>query len=82
MPTPIELLHRFLLHAILLHGGLTLPTLLTVLPMPPDTVIEGVRTLQAAGVVDTVDDHLHVVPLAYAHVRQHLADEAFLIDAF
>ncbi len=79
--------HHFVLHALLLHGGLDRGTLLAVLPLPRHDVLRRVRELCDAGILiedgEEGDGGELSVPLsAYVPVRQRLADEGFLIDAF
>jgi hypothetical protein len=82
LTTDLDQLHRFVLHAILLHGGLSLSMLATLLPFSREDISRRVSELRTAGVLHEQNDTLRVTLLAYPEVRQDLVGEGFLADAF
>ncbi|GAA5505252.1 hypothetical protein [Novipirellula caenicola] len=82
MPASNDRVHRFILHAILLHGGLSLDSLATVLSFPRDEIRRRVSELCRGRVLVTQDDLLRVNLIAYPIVRRDLQSEGFLTDAF
>jgi hypothetical protein len=70
----------FVLHALLLHGGLTNQGLAQVLPLSAAEVIESVHRLQPAGVIETVGDRYRVTAISYPAVRKILFQEGYLVD--
>lgn len=79
-PAGLDRLDRFVLHALLLHGGLAVTTLGGVLPFPEDDVRGRLRKLAAAGVVGEQEGIWTVEPAAYGPVRRLLAVEQMLVD--
>ncbi len=77
-----ESLHRFILHAILLHAGLSFATLDMLLPFSRDDIGRRLSELRAAGFVDEQTGLFRVSRVAYPEVRQDLCGEGFLVDAF
>ncbi len=75
-------LHRFILHAILLHAGLSVATLDTLLPFSREDICRRIRELRAAGFVNEQNGLFRVSLAAYPQVRQDLCGEGFLVDAF
>lgn len=80
--TQIGQRHRFVLHAILLHGGLTQSMLTALLPATREETWSAIRELQAAHILQTQGDTLHIAPTAYPEVRRDLHEEGFLTDTF
>ena len=78
----VDRLHRFVLHSILLHGGLSQSSLYTILPFSPDDIQRRVSALQRANVLDEQDERLRVTLTAYPLVRRDLQNEGLLTDAF
>ncbi|WP_442510707.1 hypothetical protein SH528x_002347 [Novipirellula sp. SH528] len=81
-PVDSDRMHRFVLHAVLLHGGLSLASLLAILPFSRDEIYRRVRELCRAHFLDEQDDVLRVNLVAYPIVRRDLQSEGFLTDAF
>ncbi len=82
LPSEVDSLHRYVLHAILVHGGLWTDTLFRLLPFSQVNVARGLSDLEAAGITESHDEELQISPLAYPVIRQHLCDEGFLVDDF
>ncbi len=82
LASELDDLHRFVLHALLLHAGLSLPTLMSLLPFPHEDVCGHVRELRHAGLISEQNGLDHVTLTAYPLVREHLVGEGFLSDAF
>ncbi len=78
----IKQLHRFILHTLLLHAGLPLSTLTSLLPFAREEVCSCVSELRFAGVIDEQNEILRVTLTAYPKVRQDLIGDGFLADAF
>jgi len=68
------------LHALLLHNGLSAPLLSELLPLGHETVLQIVHRLRTARLVTDADECWQVVPLGYPAVRAFLDREGFLID--
>ena len=75
-------LHRFILHAILLHAGLSVATLDTLLPFSREDICRRMSELRAAGFVHEQNGLFQVSLAAYPEVRQDLCGQGFLVDAF
>ena len=75
-------LHRFILHAVLLHAGLSLATLDTLLPFSREEICRRMSELRAAGFVNEQNGLFQVSLAAYPEVRQDLCGKGFLVDAF
>ncbi len=75
-------LHRFILHGILLHGGLSVATLDTLLPFSREDICRRMSELRSAGFVHEQNGFFQVLLAAYPEVRQDLCGEGFLVDAF
>ena len=72
----------FLLHTLLLHDGVSttlLPPLVQSLTHP---LAEGLKELQASGMVDHQQDTWRVTPLGYPAARRYLLGEEYLVDDF
>ena len=82
LSTDVDQLHRFVLHAILLHGGLSISMLVTLLPFSREDIFRRVSELRTAGVLHQQNDTFRVTLTAYPEVRQALIGEGFLSDAF
>ncbi len=78
----VDPLHRFILHAILLHAGLSLATLDTLLPFSREDICRRMSELRAAGFVHEQNGLFQISLAAYPEVRQDLCGEGFLADAF
>lgn len=72
----------FVLHALLLHRGLSAEVLALLLPFSRAGVISQLLRLQARGVLLREGECWQVAPLAYPAVREFLHARAYLTDAF
>ena len=82
IPDEVDRVHRFVLHALLLHGGMTLSSLQLILPFDRADIVRRVTSLHRWGLLEDKDDIVQVRLVAYPTVRQNLLDEGFLTDAF
>ncbi len=78
----LDQLHRFVLHYVLLHGGLSLGLLVKLLPQPVHDLHSRVSELRQAGILAENGDQLHVTLATYPLIRRNLDSEGFLTDAF
>lgn len=78
----VDRVHRFVLHSLLLHGGMTLSSLQLILPFDRADIVRRVTSLQRWGLLEARDEIMQVRLLAYPIVRQNLLDEGFLTDGF
>jgi hypothetical protein len=69
------------LHALLLHSGLTGQVLPELLPLTPTEIMETLHLLKAAGLLTEEQGFWRVAPLGYPAVRQYVKKEGYLIDA-
>jgi hypothetical protein len=74
--------HAFVLHALLLHGGLTADTLHRVVPLAPGDVTETLYLLHNARLLEQNEDVWRVTAQGYPVVRQFLSDNSYPIDRF
>ncbi len=81
LPLNGDRVHLFILHALLLHGGLSLSSLLMVLPFSRDEIQRRISELCGASILEEQDEELRVTLLAYPIVRRDLQSEGFLTDA-
>jgi len=72
----------FILHALLLHGSLSLNALALILPIETGEVTRILHRLQAAGLVETAGDRWQVPAPVYPAVRNALSLEGYLTDTF
>jgi len=72
----------FVLHALLLHGGLPFDLLQELLPLSPSRTAETVFQLKAAGLIASQDQGLQLLPAGYPAVRQFLMSSGYLVDQF
>lgn len=72
----------FILHALLLHGGLSAEVLAEILPFSDNEVRQISHRLRNEGLVGLNDGVWHVTLLGYPAVRQFLASEGYLVDTF
>lgn len=82
LPRRLGAEHDFVLHAILLHGGLERDLLLEALPLPRHDVLRRLEELRDAGIVAQGGGEVSIPLAAYVPVRQRLAEEGFLVDGF
>lgn len=72
----------FVLHALMLHRGLTADLLAEILPYSDNQVRQILYRLRNADLVNNVQETWRVTLMAYPAVRQFLASEGYLVDAF
>ncbi len=72
----------FVLHTLLLHGGLQASLLPELLPLPEHRCMALLIRLRNAGLVQCVQDRWSVPELAYAYVRGLLRGRGYLTDDF
>lgn len=72
----------FVLHALLLHRGLTTELLALVLPVAPARVASRLLRLQAQGLLVRSGACWQVAPLAYPAVRAFLCERGYLDDPY
>jgi hypothetical protein len=72
----------FILHALLLHNGLSFELLPQLLPLSPSQVAETLFRLKDAGLVVRRHELLRVSPRGYPAVRQFLNSSGYLLDQF
>lgn len=77
----VDRVHRFVLHSLLLHGGITLSSLQLILPFDRAEVVRRVASLQRWGLLEEQDQVMQVRLMAYPFVRQNLLEEGLLTDA-
>jgi len=79
-PSPCNHSELFVLHAVLLHDGLTTQTLTLSLPSPAFEIQKALTRLMQLNVLEMVQQRWRINPLAYPAVREMLAREGFLVD--
>jgi hypothetical protein len=72
----------FVLHALLLHNGLTLDVLQQILPLSSSQVMETIFLLEDTALVARHDTVWQVTRLGYPAVRQFLQTNGYLVDQF
>ena len=82
LPQQTDRFHFIVLHAVLLHGELRLPTLRAVLGRGNEDLPRRVSQLVRTGVLAHDEDRVRVNLAAYPAVRSALKNEGFLVDAF
>lgn len=82
VPTPVGTDECFVLHTILLHGGMTTQLLADLLPLSYNEVRRIVHFFWDAGLLEKQEGSWQVRLLAYPTVRQFLAHEGYLVDHF
>lgn len=80
VPGDLDGLHRFVLHASLLHGGLPAELLSEALPHPRHDLLRRISDLQRAELLQDRGGELAVTLAAYPSVRNHLASNGLLVD--
>lgn len=78
----IEHTDRFILHAVLLHGGLSQTSIPSLLPFSRDEVRRRIILLSQAYILEEHAGILGVCWASYPWVRKDLCNEGFLTDAF
>ncbi len=82
IPSRLAEVHRFVLHAVLVHGGLERELLTEVLPFPRHDLLRRIRDVVNEGLLEEREGELRVPINAYTAVRGHLKSEGFLVDGF
>lgn len=80
IPTPGNKADTFVLHAVLLHGGLAPELLPRVTGLPLHDVSRSVGELIHAGLLEAHEGRLRITPLGYPCVYRQLNSEGFLPD--
>lgn len=70
------------LHALLIHNGLSADLLAAILPLSTSHVFSILLRLQAAELICCREETWQVVPLGYATVRRFLVARGYLADSF
>ena len=82
LPDNVARVNQFILHSLLLHGGLPLSSLIILLPFSRDEIQSRVAALLRVGILEVRQGRLNVTLTVYPSVRQSLLNEGFLTDAF
>lgn len=72
----------FVIHALLLHGGLPAPMLRHLLPTPAGRITEILDGLRVAGLAAVDEGRWRVTAIGYPPVREFLRGNGYLTDAF
>lgn len=70
--------HRFILHALLIHGGLSEAAVGLLVPISGAVLCQSLRVLEAEGLIHQEDGVWQVTNCAYPAVRQSLVNEEYL----
>lgn len=82
VPSDISRCDSFILHALLLHAGLSDDVIRLLLPFSPDEIIRGLNSLHNHGLTKYEKGTWRVSLSGYPSVRQHLYNEGYPVDAF
>ena len=82
LPVDTDRVDRFVLHSVLLHGGLSLSSLVTLLPFSCEQVQRSVNLMRRVGMIEEQRGRLRVTLTAYPLVRQDLLSGGLLTDSF
>ena len=82
MPPGTDRYDLIVLHTLLLHDGLPSDILDLLLPLSRGAIMERLYRLRTAGLVKVEENLWRVTLLGYPAVRQAMADEDLLVDAF
>ncbi len=80
VPTDLDTNGAFILHALLLHGGLPHNTLASLLSDHPTHIVQNLRRLQAEQIIAERCGAWYVTPLGYPSVRSYMRQEDYLVD--
>lgn len=72
----------FILHALLLHDGLSFDLLEQLLPLSASRISETLVQLESDRLLDRNEDSWRVSPLGYVYVREFLRQRGYLVDSF
>lgn len=82
MPAEAGMDEAFVLHALLLHNGLSPQILQQVLPLSPSRLMGTLFRLEAANLLARNDTTWQVTPLGYPAVRAFMKTSGYLVDPF
>ncbi len=82
VPAPMGTDECFVLHTLLLHGGMTADLLADLLPLSYTQVRRILHFFAESDLLAKQGQQWHVTLLAYPSVRQFLAQEGYLVDDF
>ncbi|HXV59976.1 MAG TPA: hypothetical protein VEK15_04725 [Vicinamibacteria bacterium] len=82
LPVDADRVDRFVLHSVLLHGGLSLSSLVTLLPFSCEQVQRSVSLMRRVGMIEEQMGRLCVTLTAYPLVRRDLLSGGLLTDSF
>ncbi len=81
LPAGSDKIEAFILHALLIHGGLTDALLMLLMPFSTADVVHGLGRLRGAELIAQDDGIWYVQPLGYPAVRSFLDQEGFPLDS-
>lgn len=82
VPTPLGTDECFILHTLLIHGGMSVDLLAEMLPLSYNEVRRILHFFEAANLLEKTETGWVVSLLGYPAVRQFLAHEGYLVDDF
>jgi len=82
LPPGAGIAEAFVLHTLLLHGGLPGELLPQLLPLHATQILKSVHGLRAASLLQEEAGAWYVTALGYPAVRQFLRNEGYLVNAF
>lgn len=82
LPAEAERDTAFVMHALLLHGGLSTEMVQRLLRLTPNRITEILDGLRVAGVIALHEGRWQVTPTGYPPAREFLARGRYLTDAF
>lgn len=81
VPPDLKRRDLFILHAVLIHGGLSTESLRTVLQLPAGEIEEGLQRLKDMRLLKSVGVMWQMALPAYPALKKYLEGEGFLVDA-
>ena len=82
-PIPVNSMDLYVLHSLLLHGGLCLGALTQTLSLyDVSEIMDSIHRLSGAGLIEECAETWKVTSLGYPSAREALALNGFLVDAF
>jgi len=82
LPEDLTKEELLLLHSLLLHGGVSLPVLEKIVPMPCHCLEQSLFRMASLGLTEVSNQTWRVTPLSYPAVRRYVENEGYLVDAF
>lgn len=82
MPGTSSTAEAFVLHALLIHGGLPFRVLCDLLPLASTEASKTLTNLRAAGIASRNGEEWGITPLGYPEARAFLLGEGYLVDTF